>query len=92
MVKHAIRRKAARAVGRSRARAAGDADDADDGGGDADDADAMATLAPSHRRKVKKRAKFLESACAMMRTRRARDATTRRAGGLTARRRRARAR
>ncbi len=68
MVKHKIRRKAARAAraggaggegttrdGREEAETAADAD--------ADADAAMASLTSSHRRKVKKRAKFLESAC-----------------------------
>lgn len=60
MVKHKIRRKAARAA------RAGGAETTRDANGDAEtaaDADAaMASLTSSHRRKVKKRAKFLESA------------------------------
>lgn len=60
MVKHKIRRKAERAA------RAGGAETTRDANGDAEtaaDADAaMASLTSSHRRKVKKRAKFLESA------------------------------
>jgi len=60
MVKHKIRRKAERAVRAGGTETTRDANEDAETAADADAA--MASLTSSHRRKVKKRAKFLESA------------------------------
>jgi hypothetical protein len=60
MVKHKIRRKAERAARAGGTETTRDANEDAETAADADAA--MASLTSSHRRKVKKRAKFLESA------------------------------